>query len=406
MESWVSDKYLTISIVLEIIGLILTIYFLFVAQNSYNEKITLFEFPILIILAFFGMSIMVEATDLVVIFLALELQAFVYYTIIGLKQNSLFASEGALKYFLIGSLASALFILGTSYIYGYTSFTDLNLILDVLDESKNSFIFILGSNLILIALLFKIGAVPFHLWLPDAYQAASFYVLFFLIIFPKIFLFFLLYSINQLFANTTIISLGIFLSAIVGSFQAINQFKVKRFLAYTIIFNTSFFLSLTVLTSYFALFSLLFSLILYLCVSLLTLFLFTSIRIVNSNLKFKSLRDLLSIRKSNLFLAISIAIAFLSAAGMPPFIGFFQKFVIFLTLLDSSQYFLVLFLILSSILPAYYYIRTTKVIFFIEKSKWELLMDIRPFFAKMLGFFVGLSLFFILNPSIVFILFY
>ena len=77
-----------------------------------------------------------------------------------------------------------------------------------------------------------------------------------------------------------------------------------------------------------------------------------------------------------------------------------------MALLDSSQYFFVLFLILSSILPAYYYLRTTKIIFFIEHSKWEFLTDIRPYFAKMLGLFVSLSFFFILNPSLLFTLFY
>ena len=144
-------------------------------------------------------------------FFSPELNAFIFYTLLG-TNTTLQSAEGALKYFLIGTIASALFILGVSYIYGATALMDIITISDLLiiPNNQDNWMIKLGGILIIIALLFKIGAVPFHLWLPDAYQSASFSVLLFLLVFPKIFYFFLLYNLNQIF-NTNIIFFQFFL---------------------------------------------------------------------------------------------------------------------------------------------------------------------------------------------------
>lgn len=133
------------------------------------------------------------------------------------------------------------------------------------EEYNNSLEFEFGLTLIIIGLLIKIGTMPFHIWLPDAYQSASYSILFFLLIFPKIFLYFLLSTFVLIDSPKTeaILLISIVLTAIFGSIEAVNQTKIKRFLAYTTIFNTASFLSILLISGNFSIYILMYSLLLY-----------------------------------------------------------------------------------------------------------------------------------------------
>jgi NADH-quinone oxidoreductase subunit N len=376
-------------------GIVLSGYFLVLQLDTEFD----FEINLLIILAYFGFMVLSESTDLLCIFLALELIAFVFYTLLGTK-TTLLAAEGALKYFLIGTLASALFILGVSYIYGSTALMDIltiNDLLAVAHTTGTTWMLTLGSTFLVSALLFKIGAVPFHFWLPDAYQSAPFSVLLFLLVFPKIPLFFFLYTINQVFGTNIIILVSILLSALIGSVQAVAQTKLKRFLAYTTIYNNAFFMSLLVTSGAFSIYSLGLSSFLYAVGLIYTVLPLLSINPLHSG-HFSALRDLTSLRTSNLCLAFLLVLGFLSAMGMPPFMGFFTKFFVFCALLEKNLVMLTIFLILASILPAYYYLRISTLIFFLPHTKPVFLLSIPSPIAYLCSIICCISILFIFFP--------
>ena len=372
-----------ILITVEFLGLLFLGY-LFLIQEEDKEEHIRFEYPALLLIAIFGILVTLENTEGLIIFLGLEVQAFTYYTIVSLKEKEILSAEGALKYFLIGAIASGLFILGIGLIYGVIAKTNFLSIGEIFEADKNIFLD-LGGLIIIIGLMFKIGAAPFHLWLPDAYQGANFYVLLFLITFPKLVLFYLIFTINSIFQENTIIMMTLVLSSIIGSIQASSQTKIKRFIAYTIIFNNSYFLGLMVLAGRGAFYSLLQSIMLYLIITLTTALAFFMLKNSENNMRLLTLRDLISLKKSNIFIALVLMLGFFSSAGIPPFIGFFQKYLILLALSEKFQLFIMVFLILSSILPAYYYIRISKIMFFMPESKFLLLRDNTKTMATLLS---------------------
>ena len=164
-------------------------------KESENEEY------LLIVLAMIGLYTLAESTNLFTLFLALELQSFIGYTLV--RNHTISGNESSLKYFLVGTIASALFILGSCLIYGQTGLLDYITIFEF--QEYNNILINLGTILLLIALIFKIGASPFHIWLPDVYAGASYETLLFISIFPKIFLFILLKNLTQFLEMSSIL---------------------------------------------------------------------------------------------------------------------------------------------------------------------------------------------------------
>lgn len=366
-------------------------YLLLLNEENKSIEIT-FEYASLITIAIFGMLICLENAEGLIIFLGLEIQAFTFYTLVSLKQKNIFSAEGALKYFLIGAIASGMIILGIGLLYGQMAKTNFIEISELFPNELKFYAISLGGLLVISGLLFKIGAAPFHLWLPDAYQGAAFYVLIFLITFPKIILFYLLFTLNNIFQQDMVVFFACIASAIIGSVQAVVQTKFKRFLAFTIIFNNAFFTSLILLSGINAFMSLMESIMLYLMVSLTTTLCFFVLKNAQTNIRLLSLRDLVSLRKSNIYIAFIVILGFFSAAGIPPFIGFFQKYLVLFALTEKAQFFLMVFLIVASILPAFYYIRITKIVFFLEQSSYVLLKNINVNFSYIITTFAVSSI--------------
>ena len=371
------------------IGMLLLGYALLLQQEEKQQELR-FEYPTLIIIALFGILLTLDNSEGLLIFLGLEIQAFTFYTMVSLGEKHIFSAEGALKYFLLGAIASGIFILGVGVIYSVIGKTNFLEIAEIMD-TQNSLL-MLGGLLVLIGLLFKIGAVPFHLWLPDAYEGAPFYVLLFLISVPKIALFYLLFTLNNVFEHNTLIIISLILSAIVGSIQAVEQTKIKRFVAYTIIYNNTFFLSLILLSGKGAFYGLMEALMLYIIISLTTVLAFFLLKNWETKLNLLTLRDLLGLKKTNIYLGMAIIIGFFSAAGIPPFMGFFQKYIVLLALVDKLQVFVLVTLIMTSILPAYYYIRMSKIIYFIKNTRFLFLANISKLGATLVALCTALSL--------------
>jgi len=333
-----------------------------------------------------GLYILIESTNLMTIFLALELQAFVGYTLI--LNKSMLSAESALKYFLIGALASGIFILAVSFFYGQTNSIDF---LTIFELQENTPYLILGSILILIALIFKIGAAPFHLWLPDAYTGASYEVLLFISIFPKIFLFTLIKSLQKVILlpinNEIIISL-LLLSVFIGSLYAVKQQKIKRFISYTIIYNNGFFLALTLLTGYYSNYIQALTIIFYLISSFLILLIFynqlTPMGPINN------LRDLLFLQNTNYYYLLPLSISFFALIGIPPMSNFIFKIFLFTELIDGGSLNLTIFLIIISVLPSFYYLRVITLLHFKPTPKITFLQSINKPNSFFISFFTSI----------------
>lgn len=188
------------SIFIQNILLVNFIFYIIISLDYiFFEKIIHYEYFLLVGLSFLGMIIMVKSNDLITLYLAIELQSLVFYIISSFKIYSNFSTEAGLKYFILGSFSSGILLFGCSLIYGFagtTNFSDLRSLL-YLQISNNVFIGILvGVICVIIGVLFKLGAVPFHMWLPDVYEGVPTIVTALFAIIPKIALFGLLYRLG------------------------------------------------------------------------------------------------------------------------------------------------------------------------------------------------------------------
>jgi NADH-quinone oxidoreductase subunit N len=232
-----------------------TICYFFLTKNYIiNQKITFFENSILILIATFGLMLFSMSYHLITLYLTIEVQSLCFYILTMSQRNSILSVEASLKYFILGSIASSFILLGSSFIYGLLgtlNFGQIYLILSnitfldniaFLNACSISFLFIF------IGLFFKIGAAPFHLWLPDVYEGAPTNITLFFATVPKLaflsilirFIFDVLGDISIFFSNIfLIISI---LSILIGSFASVQQVKIKRLLAYSSISHIGFIL--------------------------------------------------------------------------------------------------------------------------------------------------------------------
>ncbi len=241
-------------------------------MGTKNQKINSFELILLILFSTLGMLFIVSSYDLITMYLAIELQSLSFYVIAAFQRNNEFSTEAGLKYFILGALSSGILLFGESILYGFTGITNFEELCKLFTASKSpvnetfitdasyqlypewidkiapSSAAVLGLFFILIAFLFKIGSVPFHMWTPDVYEGAPTSVTAFFAITPKIAIIALMlrltiYTFYDLIeAWQIIIVICAFLSMFVGTFGAINQNKIKRLFAYSSIAHVGYLL--------------------------------------------------------------------------------------------------------------------------------------------------------------------
>ena len=369
-----------------ILGVFLIILVVSKSYLKIKKEIRIMELFLLFLLNLLGSFLTLSAEDFFILYLSIELQSLCVYILIGMNLKSIKSREAGVKYFIQSSVVSAILLLGISFLYGISgtlNFYNLNLLYyDFLGEYKE--ILFLAITCILVIFLFKLGLVPFHMWLPDVYEGSSLLVMFFLITIPKLIfvftlikIFFLSLNFFMLYFVNLFLIIGI-LSIFIGTFGAIYQIKIKRLIAYSTISHMGFIIisfSLNTPFGYFALFFYLFTYILI----LISFFIFLlSIKKRSSFLSLKYIYELKYLKESNSFLAYLIMIVFFSNAGIPPFLGFFSKCFVFLALINQKYYFICFFIIVLSIVSTVYYIRLVRFLFF----------DPNKYF----GFFIPISL--------------
>lgn len=331
-----------------------------------------FEFPVLILLAVTGMLLMVSANHLLVIYMGLELQSLALYVLASFQRANRRSSEAGLKYFVLGALASGMYLYGASLIYGFTGQLGFQGIAQAFQEPGLNIGVSLGLVFVLVAFCFKISAVPFHMWTPDVYEGSPTPVTMFFAVAPKLAAVGLLVRLlMEPFAPfaaqwgqiLTIISIA---TMFVGAFGAMAQSSLKRLLAYSSIGHVGYILAGLAAGTGIAVQGILIYLAVYVPMSVGAFLIVMLMR--RGGQSVEQIRDLSGLSASNPALAAAMAVFMFSMAGIPPLAGFFGKWYVFLALVQSGKIILAVAAVLSSVIAAYYYLKVIKAMYFDEAA--------------------------------------
>ena len=350
---------------------------------------------VLLLFVLVGSILLISCEHLLLIYLALELQTFSLFVLIAKNRNSMLSTEAGLKYFILGAISSGIFLLGVSIIYGISLSMSLK---DIAFINQDNFILIVAQSLILIALLFKLTAVPFHMWAPDVYEGASTEIVALIATVPKISVLIVLMNLN--FPSDLLLLAAVF-SMIFGTLGALNQNKIKRLIAYSGISHMGFILLGIALFNIYGQEASFVYLLIYLFMIIAT---FSIILI--SPMKNYLIIELSGVIKNNKTVGLTWAILLLSIGGIPPLAGFISKWLLLWTSLNNAFYIGSLVGILCSMVAGAYYLRIVKIVYFQKTSNfivWENLLNkdivINESLALILGISIYMVLFLIINPN-------
>ncbi len=353
------------SIILIAAGLVLYFYIIVKNENSLNRP----EFSLLILISLIGMMFMVSANDLLSLFISIELQSLALYVLVSISKEDFKSSEAGVKYFVIGSLSTCIFLFGASLIYGLVGSTEFSNISNYMsDQLSIPMILIVGLIFILVSISLKISAAPFHMWTPDVYQGAPTIVTAFLSTAPKVAVFgvlirLLVFPFGEIIVDwgKLVIILSIS-SMVIGSLGAIMQKDIKRLMAYSTINHIGFILMGLIPGSEDGITAISIYLILYVTMNL-GVFLFI-LNMQRDQINVSAIKDLSGLYKTEPVMAGSLAVILFSMAGIPPLAGFLGKLLILNIVIDSNLFYLATIAVITSVIAAFYYIRLIKSIFF------------------------------------------
>jgi NADH-quinone oxidoreductase subunit N len=334
--------------------------------------------------ALLGMSFMISGQNFIVIYLGLELLTLSSYALVALRRDHIQATEAAMKYFVLGAMASGFLLYGMSMMYGATGSLELSEVMKAIATGQvNHQVLVFGLVFIVAGLAFKIGAVPFHMWIPDVYQGAptaatlmiggapkfaAFAILIRLLVeglFP------LAFDWQQMLA---VLAIG---SLLIGNLAAIAQTNLKRMLAYSTITQMGFVLLgfvAGVINGQTTLAANAYSSAMFYMVSyvLTTLAAFGVIMLLaRQGFESEEITDLAGLNQRSPLYAAVMAICLFSMAGIPPMVGFYAKLSVLQSLMVSGQSFyigLAIFAVIMSLIGAFYYLRVVKVMYFDEPT--------------------------------------
>jgi NADH-quinone oxidoreductase subunit N len=370
------------------------------------------EFLALILIATCGGMIMLCANDFLSFYLGLELQALSSYLLAAFNTRSSNSSESGMKYFVLGSLASGLLLFGVSLVYGYSATTNFAEISKIFDKNPTELPvgLIFGMVLVIVAMLFKVSAAPFHMWTPDIYQGSPTATATFFASVGKMTAIFglmnLLLSIGWK-GFSSLIALVAILSIIVGSFAAIFQKNIKRLLAFSSVSHVGFILLAIAPLNRFSIASAVFYLLVYVSISLGCFGFLSMLKSSsgkssdNEDNKIFAIESLAGLSKKNPIMAFAFSVLIFSTAGIPPLAGFFSKFFILSGAIGSGYISFAIVAVVFSVVSSFYYLRIIKIIYFDSPSNQMLLEDFGnskfiTFLAALLNIFL---LFFIKNTT-------
>ena len=362
-------KHDGISIVLKQFVLLTSGLSLFYARNYMRDRQLLIgEFYLLILFATLGMMLLVSAGSLVTAYLGLELLALSSYALVALNRDSAISAEAAIKYFVLGALASGLLLYGMSMIYGATGTLDLAAISALIGQVEHPGWLAVGLVFIVSGVAFKLGAAPFHMWLPDVYHGAPTPVTVFIGSAPKIAAFGLLYrllydGLGPMSEHWTLMLaiLSVF-SLAVGNLFAIAQSNLKRMLAYSTISHIGFMLLGFVGGTPAGFSTAMFYIISYTMTATVAFGIIALL--ARAGFECEEIDDFKGLNQRSPWYAAIMGISMFSLAGVPPLFGFFAKLLVLKAAIDAGFLWLAIVAIIFAIIGIYYYLRVVKVMYF------------------------------------------
>ncbi|MEO7133036.1 MAG: NADH-quinone oxidoreductase subunit N [Vicinamibacterales bacterium] len=367
-----ADNYsLFVNMVIILVGILTVI---FSSQTIERDGIPVGEFYALMLFSIVGMMLMVQATDLLLLFLALETMSIAVYVLTGIRRDQATSTEAAFKYFLLGAFASSFFIYGIAFVYGLVGSTSLDRVGSVIaaqSMSGNPMI-LLAVGLLIVGFGFKVAAVPFHMWSPDAYEGAPAVVTGFMstgvkaaaiAAFARVFL----SALEPMIAHWAPV-LWVIAAAtmIVGTVMGVAQTSLKRMLAYSSIAHGGYLLAGLVAGNDVGKAAILYYLAAY---ALTNLGAFGVIALLGSRERSNDdLRDYAGLWYSHPALASLMTIFLLSLGGFPPTAGFIAKWYIFSAAIGSGYYGLAIIGFLSSVISVFFYLRIVVMMYMSERD--------------------------------------
>ncbi len=355
------------------LGIYITVAVTLIYAQSYVRARDMFrgEFFVLSLFATLGMMVMVSANHLLTLYLGLELLSLSLYALIAFQRDSAIATEAAMKYFVLGALASGMLLYGMSMLYGATGSLELTDIADViLNGSADKVVLVFALVFIISGIGFKLGTVPFHMWVPDVYQGAPTAVALFISTAPKLaaFAFIMRILVTGLGADWLVaqwqwmLIIMAVLSLAIGNITAIAQTNLKRMLAYSTISHMGFLLLGILSGSDEGFASAMFYVVVY---ALMNLGAFGMILLLSrAGFEADTLDDFRGLSQRNPWYAGVMLLVMFSMAGIPPLVGFYAKLSVLWAVVDAGYVWLAVVAVLFSLVGAFYYLRVVRLMYF------------------------------------------
>ncbi len=349
----------------------LTVSMVLVYSRSYLLARGLFtgEFMVLTLFALLGMMVMISAGHFLTLYLGLELLSFSLYAMVALQRDSAIATEAAMKYFILGALASGLLLYGMSMLYGATGTLEVAAVSDAITQGvPNNALLVFGLVFVVSGLAFKLGAVPFHMWVPDVYHGAPTAVTMLISTAPKLAAFafvmrILVEGLQPLVVHWSgMLAILAVLSMAVGNISAIAQTNLKRMLAYSTIAHMGFLLLGVMSGGIEGYSAAMFYAVVYVLMSLGG---FGMIMLLSrEGFEADKLDDFKGLNQRSPWLAFMMLLLMFSMAGVPPTVGFYAKFSVLSAAVNAGYTPLAIIAVLFSLIGAFYYLRIVKLMYF------------------------------------------
>lgn len=348
-----------------------SLIFIYTRQYIQYRNMYRGEFYALVLFAQVGMMIMISGQNMLTLYVGLELLSLSVYALVALDRDNARATEAAMKYFVLGALASGMLLYGMSMVYGMTGSLNLAEINTALTSApKIHNVLILGLVFIVSGLAFKLGAVPFQMWVPDVYEGSPTAITMLISSVPKLAAFafvirFLVQGLQTLAMDwQQMLMIMAVLSIIVGNITAIAQTNLKRMLAYSTISHIGFILLGLMSVSMNGFISAMFYMVSYV---IMTLAGFGIILLLSrQGFEADQLDDLKGLNHRSPWHAFLMLIVMFSMAGIPPTLGFYAKFAVLQAAVQAGFVWLVVFAVLMAVVGAFYYLRVIKLMYFDE----------------------------------------
>lgn len=366
------NNFIRVNNLTEVLNIILLggIFITVLSSKNYleQENINYGEYYSLLFFSLLGMMLMNQANDLIIVFVGLELMSICFYVLAGFMRKKAESNESAIKYFLLGAFLTGFLLLGIAFIYGYSGSTNYSAISKA-NLNKDTF-YLLGLTLVFIAFIFKTGAFPLQMWIPDVYQGAPTVVTGMMssvgktAAFGAMISFFSVYTLNSIPMVVAVVAV---LTMLYGNVVALVQTNIKRLLAYSSIAHAGYIMIGFISINGFSIQAVLFYLVSYI---LMQLGAFIIIGMVEEQSPDAGLKNTLEaykgLGKANPGLASLLTIFLFSLAGIPPFAGFWGKYYIFLSAIQINYVWVAIIGILLSLVGVYYYIKVILYMWFYE----------------------------------------